>query len=203
MTTIIYKKDYSAPPIDKIEALRYAGVRGDAPEVEKMLDKCIIEAAPHISYKISYAYYSVFRDGKSLNLGFTDVCSEKLSAHLAECDGIILLAATLGVSFDRLIAKQSKTSPTKALLLDGLGTERIEALCDLFCREEEEKRAKSGETLTSRFSAGYGDLPLEMQKSIFKALDCEKNIGLTLGDSLLMSPQKSVTAIIGIKKVKK
>jgi hypothetical protein len=203
MTTIVYKKSYSTPPIDKIEALRYAGVRGDAPEISALLDECISEAMAHLSYKLCYAYYPISRDGGRLNLGFAEVCSDRLAAHLAECDGIILLAATLGVPFDRLIAKQSKTSPTKALLLDGLGTERIEALCDLFCREEEEKRAKSGETLTSRFSAGYGDLPLEMQKSIFKALDCEKNIGLTLGDSLLMSPQKSVTAIIGIKKVKK
>ena len=203
MTTIVYKKSYSTPPIDKIEALRYAGVRGDAPEISALLDECISEAMAHLSYKLCYAYYPVSRDGGRLNLGFAEVCSDRLAAHLEGCHGVILLAATIGISFDRLISKQSKTSPTKALLLDGLGAERIEALCDLFCREEAEVLAKSGETLTSRFSAGYGDLPLDLQKSIFAALDCKKNIGLTLNDSLLMSPQKSVTAIIGIKKVKK
>ena len=203
MTTIVYKKDYFAPSVGKREALRYAGVRGYAPEVAELLDECISEALPHLSYRLCYAYYPLTRVNFSLDMGFASVSSEKLSAHLSGCDSIILLAATLGVAFDRLVAKQSKISPTKALLLDGLGTERIEALCDLFCHEEEEKRAEAGETLTSRFSAGYGDLPLELQKSIFKALDCEKNIGLTLGESLLMSPHKSVTAIIGIKKVNK
>ena len=203
MTTIVYKKSYYAPPIDKIEALRYAGVRGDAPEISALLDECISEAAEHISYKLCYAYYPVSREGGRVDLSFAEVCSDRLAAHLDGCHGIILMAATLGASFDRLISKQSKISPTKALLLDGLGAERIEALCDLFCREEANARAKSGETLTNRFSAGYGDLPLDLQKSIFAALDCKKNIGLTLNDSLLMSPQKSVTAIIGIKKVEK
>ena len=203
MTTIVYKKSHSAPPIDKTLALRYAGVRGDAPEISALLDECISEATAHLSYKLCYAYYPVSREGGHLNLGFAEVCSDRLAAHLEGCHGVILLAATIGISFDRLVAKEIKVSPTKALLLDGLGAERIEALCDLFCREEAEARAKSGETLTSRWSAGYGDLPLDLQKSIFAALDCKKNIGLTLNDSLLMSPQKSVTAIIGIKKVEK
>lgn len=53
--------------------------------------------------------------------------------------------------------------------------------------------------LKPRFSAGYGDLPLEVQKDIFRVLDCPRKIGLTLNDSLLMSPTKSVTAIVGIE----
>ena len=203
MTTIVYKKSYFAPPIDRTEALRYAGVRGDAPEISALLDECISEAMAHLSYKLCYAYYPISRDGGRLGLGFAEVCSDRLAAHLDGCHGVILLAATIGISFDRLVAKEIKVSPTKALLLDGLGAERIEALCDLFCLEEAEVLAKSGETLTNRFSAGYGDLSLDLQKSIFAALDCKKNIGLTLNDSLLMSPQKSVTAIIGIKKVEK
>jgi 5-methyltetrahydrofolate--homocysteine methyltransferase len=31
-------------------------------------------------------------------------------------------------------------------------------------------------------------------------LDCNRKIGLTLNDSLLMSPSKSVTALIGVAK---
>ena len=48
-----------------------------------------------------------------------------------------------------------------------------------------------------RFSPGYGDLSLEVQKEIFSLLDCPRKIGVSLGDSLLMTPSKSVTAIIG------
>ena len=44
MTTTVYKKSYSAPPIDRREALRYAGVRGESAEAEAMLDECINDA---------------------------------------------------------------------------------------------------------------------------------------------------------------
>jgi 5-methyltetrahydrofolate--homocysteine methyltransferase len=59
-----------------------------------------------------------------------------------------------------------------------------------------------GESLRPRFSAGYGDLPLEYQKKIFDLLDPHTQIGLTLNDSYLMSPSKSVTALIGVEKIK-
>ena len=59
--------------------------------------------------------------------------------------------------------------------------------------------AKSGARLRPRFSPGYGDLPLEMQKDIFSLLGCPSNVGITLNESLIMSPSKSVTAIVGIE----
>ncbi len=82
--------------------------------------------------------------------------------------------------------------------MQAIGAERIESLCDMFCGELAETYAKDGMSLRPRFSPGYGDLPLEAQKSVFKALDCHRKIGLALNDSLLMSPSKSVTAIVGL-----
>ena len=54
-------------------------------------------------------------------------------------------------------------------------------------------------TTVPRFSAGYGDFSLEFQRNICDALDCQRKIGITLQESLIMLPTKSVTAIIGIK----
>ena len=54
--------------------------------------------------------------------------------------------------------------------------------------------------LRPRFSPGYGDLPLALQADVFWALDCTSKIGVSLSESLIMSPQKSVTAIIGISE---
>ena len=196
MTTTVYKKNYSAPPIDRREALRYAGVRGMSADAEALLDECISEVENILSYKLCYAEYPLTRVEKSLDFGFTKVESEKLAAHLSECDRIIIMVATVGIGLDRLSARYAKTSPAKALILQGLGAERIEALADLFCSELADGRL----TLTSRFSAGYGDLSLEFQREIFRVLDCQRSIGLTLNDSLVMSPTKSITAIIGIKK---
>jgi len=49
-----------------------------------------------------------------------------------------------------------------------------------------------------RFSPGYGDLSLENQKLFFKALELEK-MGMKLTESLMMFPEKSVTAIAGVE----
>jgi cobalamin-dependent methionine synthase I len=80
--------------------------------------------------------------------------------------------------------------------MQAIGAERIEALCDVVCAELKEIYGSVGD----RFSPGYGDFSLTAQRDIFTMLGCEKRIGLTLNDSLLMSPTKSVTAIIGLKK---
>lgn len=196
MTTIVYKKSYSAPPIDRREALRYAGARGDSDELSALLDRCIEESEGILSYSLCYAEFPLTRVENSLDFGFAEVRSEKLSAHLESCSRIIILAATVGIELDRLIAKYSRISPAKALLLQGLGAERIEALADNFCGD----LVADGLVITPRFSAGYGDLSLELQRDIFRVLDCQRKIGLTLNESLLMSPTKSITAIIGIKE---
>ena len=90
--------------------------------------------------------------------------------------------------------RYTSLSPAKALFFQAIGAERIESLCDTFCAELKE----NGLQLRPRFSPGYGDLPLDLQKDLFRVLDCSRKIGLTLNESLLMSPSKSVTAIIGI-----
>ena len=118
-----------------------------------------------------------------------------LSKNLKDCSSVIVFAATIGVEIDRLIAKYGRISPSKALVIQAIGAERIEALCDEFCSDiANEKKMR----LTPRFSPGYGDLPLNIQKNIFDVLDCSKRIGLTLNDSLIMSPSKSVTAFVGV-----
>ncbi|MBR5296236.1 MAG: Vitamin B12 dependent methionine synthase activation subunit, partial [Clostridia bacterium] len=99
----------------------------------------------------------------------------------------------IGIGLDRLIAKYSRISPSKAILFQGIGSERVEALCDTFCNTFKEKSKTF-----PRFSPGYGDLSLEVQKDVFSLLNCSKNTGIFLNDNLLMTPTKSVTAFMGI-----
>ncbi|MBP3731219.1 MAG: hypothetical protein J6I40_07110, partial [Mailhella sp.] len=50
----------------------------------------------------------------------------------------------------------------------------------------------------SRFSPGYGDFALEHQRDFARFLDMPRNAGISLSDTLLMTPSKSVTAVIGV-----
>ena len=186
------------PAPDRGEVLRYAGVReGDMATLD-LLEDCIREAEGVISPAVCYAEYPARTDGDMCELGFARVESHSLARNIAECDRMILFAATLGIGADRLIMRYSRTAPARAVMLDALLAERIEAVCDAFERE-----AAEGRSARPRFSAGYGDLPLEFQREIFRALSPERHIGLTLNASLLMSPSKSVTAILAFPKEEK
>ncbi len=184
--SVVLVKNYSKPPVNRREILRYAGCSEINDEISALLNECITEAAEALSYKVCYAIFD--KSSKSYSVA--------LDNNLQGCSRVILLAATIGLPLDRLIMKYSRVSPTKAILLQAFGAERIESLCDAFCKDI---KNELGVELKPRFSPGYGDLPIEIQRDIFRVLDCPRKIGLTLNESLLMSPTKSVTAIVGIK----
>ena len=190
----IFTKTYPAPPFDKCEILRYSGTKESNTQIEALMNECIEEVAGVLSYKVCYVQLPLDLRGGSVDLSFTKTDSEDLKKVLEGCHSVILFAATTGIETDRLITKYTRISPSKALMFQAIGTERIEKLCDEFCLFAE---AEYGHT-TMRFSAGYGDLPLEFQKEIFGVLDPARKIGVTLNNSLVMSPSKSVTAIVGI-----
>jgi cobalamin-dependent methionine synthase I len=111
------------------------------------------------------------------------------------------MAATLGIEADKLMQKYEILNMAKASITQSCGAACIEAYCNILQeRILEDVVASTGEKLylRPRFSAGYGDVPLEVQRDIFRALECTKRIGLTLTESLLMYPTKSVTAFIGL-----
>lgn len=195
----LFVKNFEAPPINEQEIFRYMRAEKSAVP-EKLLKECLNEALSRLSYKVCWREYSIERKNGELDLGFCQTRSLKLSKNLKCAEKIVLFAATIGIEADRMITAAGKLSPLKALVLDALCTERIESLCDLFNAEIKEQAAKAGENCFPRFSAGYGDLALCLQRDIITALDCTRKIGITLNDSLIMSPSKSVTGIIGIGK---
>lgn len=192
---MILQATYTEPPFCEKEILRYAGCRETTKELSQILQECIQEAKQVLSYKVCYCELSVSVTDDICDFEVFCTTSHTLARHLKTCKQAILFAATIGLGIDRLIAKYGRISPVKALLFQAIGAERIEALCDAFC---DDIRQQYPIGIKTRFSPGYGDLPLEIQKNIFAILDCERKIGLVLNDSLFMSPSKSVTAIIGI-----
>ena len=192
----ILTKTYSSPAFERSEILRYAGVRESTSEIEALLDECLKEAENIFTYKVCYGAFPLSISGDEVDLTFTKTISKNLAKCLENSHSVILFGATVGIELDRLIAKYSRISPSKALMFQAIGTERIESLCDEFCRD---MKKEYGFT-TPRFSPGYGDLSLEIQKDFFAVLDPFRKIGLTLNESLVMSPSKSVTAIIGLSE---
>lgn len=195
---MIHTEIFSLPPADRREILRYAGAKGQIPELAVLLEEVLAEAEPILTGKVCWQEYPIARQEGLLDLGFAKVRSASLERNLIGCDRLILFGATVGLPLDRLIARYGMVSPAKGLMLQAIGAERIEALCNVFCNKIRQEAACAGLRTAPRFSPGYGDLPLELQRDIFRVLDCSRRIGLTLNESLLMSPSKSVTAILGL-----
>ncbi|MBO7293121.1 MAG: Vitamin B12 dependent methionine synthase activation subunit [Clostridia bacterium] len=187
-------RTYLPPPADRAEILRYARSGGGDPTVELLLDEMLKEAEEVMTYRVAYREAAVTQGEEGVTVGGITVSSRSLRGALAGAGRALLLAATLGPGIDRLLLRYGRLSPARALLLQAIGAERVEALLDAFTREAEAEYGRLGR----RFSPGYGDLPLALQRELLPLLDSGRTLGLTLGASLLMSPTKSVTAIVGI-----
>lgn len=182
---------------DRKETLRYLGYAGvsGAQGMEELLCECERLLIPVLAPKAVYSAYPVTRgEGCSLDLGFARVESRSLCRNLEGCNDIVLFAATVGAGADRLIAKYNRISPARAVVLQAMGAAAVEQWCD----EVNARIVAEYGPARPRFSCGYGDLPLALQREIFPALQVTKHIGVTLTEGDLMMPTKSVTAIVGI-----
>ncbi len=193
--------------VNERELWRYSGYLGLNKENESLSDelktvlaqvKKDLEGA--FDYKVCYRRMPISWDEAGLPILPWKYNSLDLAKCIKDCDEMVVFAATIGLGIDRQIAKNQRVSPTKALLAQAYGAERIESLCDFFCEDIRKELRSENLFVTPRFSPGYGDLPLECQRDVFRLLDCSRQIGISLGESLLMTPSKSVTAIFGIKK---
>ena len=195
-------KEYPAPEVNRREILRYMQAKQGNSELEALIDRGLKLSLDKLSYKVCYTELPISERDGILDLGFATTGSRDLKKCLDGCNSIILFAATVGIELDRLILRYSRIEPSVALCLQAIGAERAEALCDAFCDDMKSIYASEGKALCPRFSAGYGDLPLSLQRDIIITLQAPQKIGVSLNQSLLMSPSKSVTAIVGIKGTK-
>lgn len=190
-------------PVNEKEVWRYAGYFGKginvSDELKEILRLVEGELADRLSLRVCFRRMPITWEEDMPIMPF-HCKSKNLASCIKDSDEVIIFAATVGIEADRYIARYQKLSPLRALVAQAYSAERIEALCDKFCKEIETELKEENLCTTKRFSPGYGDLPLETQTEIFKLLDCSRKIGVSLNDSLLMSPSKSVTAVFGVKK---
>lgn len=197
-----YFLDSQKVTITKKEVYRYLGYGKVFPsdEVSALIDKCVSEFNKSVNYKACYTRLNISVDeqNETIDFGFMQVKSHSLTINLRSCKSAYIFAATTGAMAERLIMKQNRLSALKGIVTDAVGSAAIEDFCDILNKMFESLSAKNGKFLRPRFSCGYGDFPLEFQPDILEFLDSSRKIGLNITDNLMMTPVKSVTAVIGI-----
>lgn len=199
-TVLTYEPVKEELLVKKSEIYRYLGYTKDAPKgegvdalVDEILQKVLDNSRPVVCYK-----RFPLKIEEEIDMGFVKIQSHDLSVNLENCQEVLVFAATIGLYTDIQIKRESILSPAKACVYQAVGAAVIEEVCDNFNEFIRRVELQNGRTIKPRYSAGYGDVSLSVQKDIFRVLDCAKTAGITLSDSLHMIPEKSVTAFIGI-----
>ena len=183
------------------EPLRYLGVRGEPgpallAELSAVADQLTRSVTPRYTWRVFPLSFP--EEGPALEGSGLTLTGTLAGRMLADCSQAVLLACTLGAGFESLLRAEQARSMARAAMLDACGSVWVEAGCD--AAEEEISARFPGLYRTDRFSPGYGDLPLVLQRDICALLDAQKRLGVQVTDCFLMNPSKSVTAVIGLSE---
>ena len=169
--------------------------------VKPLVDKAIRLGRQLVEPRGCYDYRKIqHREPHVIEVdGAFEIESEKVFARMAGCRGLYLVAVTLGSKLDRKVSQLSSSGEvTLAFLLNAYGAEAAEALMKRLDQVISERAKEQRMETTRRYSPGYGDWPLTAQRDLLKALQADR-IGIQLTEHCLMIPEKSVSAIIGIR----
>lgn len=137
--------------------------------------------------------------GDEIEIEGVRIRSRNLTRNLRGTAEVVLMAATIGLAPDRLYARyNAQHRLSDAAVVQAVGAALVEEWCDEVNQRIREEVLARGRFVRPRFSPGYGDFSLSFQTEFFRILAVQKTIGVTLTDSLLMVPSKSVTAVIGL-----
>ena len=184
------------------EVFRYLGYRGQAPDeaVRRAAEECLRELEPLLERREVHRTFPLEHAGEDLlAVEGMEIRSRALAKNLADCREVCLMAATIGFAPDRMAARSfAAGKASRAVIVQAAGAALIEAWCDQVNERIRQEALEKGLYPLPRFSPGYGDFGLEHQRELFRILQVSKSIGVTLTESLLMQPSKSVTALVGL-----
>lgn len=130
----------------------------------------------------------------------TTILGQSAKDLLKNSFAVIFMAVTIGSGLENLIGRHTKEKQFEnALVLDTIGSEAAEASANALNSYLLTLARQAKNTLTRRFSPGYGDLPLTFQNDMYRELSLDR-LKIVLDKKHILFPRKTVTAIIGVEK---
>ena len=112
---------------------------------------------------------------------------------------VVFLCGTLGSEFDMWQRRLSATSAADALFSQRIGLRAVEQVMDELEAAARTEVEAEGKRLQPRWSPGYGGRPLSLSREIISRLNATKTLGVSVTESDLLVPSKSVTAVCEIE----
>lgn len=190
-----------AVTVNRDEVLRYLGYRRQEADdaVAELADTCLEElkrcaAAKYISRTFAMGHPRGLRLLRRRG---------RPQRHVGQSPGRVprghRFRGNTGAPVDRLIHRYSQTTMSRAGC-DGraAATAMLEAYCDEWMGELGREARERGLYLRAQFGPGYGDFSIAHQADMLALLDCGRRIGLTMTDSYMLTPTKSLTCLLGL-----
>lgn len=191
---------------DRKEILRYLGYRYDQnpdQSMEQSITQKIAEMQKVVQPRMIYRRFPLlWRTENTIEIADIVITSENLARNLKDCVSVYCMAATLGIGVDRLLTRAAAVRMSDAVIYQAIAAATIEEFCDEINEKIRREAEEQGLYCRPRFSPGYGDFSIRYQPDFARLLDAPRKIGLTVTDSCLLVPIKSVTAIIGLSKTR-
>lgn len=188
--------------LDRAEAFRYMGYKGGEikESILKITEECEMSVLDAVKPRLVYKVFDVGFSEKGVEIMGTPLIfrGSDIREHLSECSRCVLMCVTLSADVDKLIRSYEAEGMEKALIADALASAAVEQVCNK--AEALIQSALGNYSYTWRFSPGYGDFPLDIQKEFISVTESDRKIGLTVTENLILIPRKSVTAVMGISE---
>ncbi len=170
--------------------------------VKKIVDECFQEAESLISPRGTYIIRKIKSKNSLIELENTGLTlkGESMKKLLRDSFAVILIAVTIGPGIDEKIREETEAGRIeRALIFDVIGSEAVEAVANALNHLLDTQARHIRAFLTMRFSPGYGDLPLDFQKELYRELKLDE-LGIQINEKNLLYPQKTITAVIGVER---
>lgn len=203
----LVRRDLDVRSVERGEVLRYLGYAGQelTPELDARIDDvvaaCLAACRPQGVTRV----FDVSGRGESggapvIRLRGTalELVGHSIAEHLDGALAVGVLAVTVGMGVEAELRRLSLTDRVAQVIFDAAGTAAVERAADAAEAAIVAEAHERGLFCAARFSPGYGDLPLATQPVLLDALDAGRLLGIRLSPALLMSPTKSVTAVVGL-----
>lgn len=187
------------------EAVRYLGYGKTAVDEKTllMIQESFEELETISEPKSVYRIFELLSpDEQELQICNLRIKSKSLQKNLKSCEQVVLFGATIGTAVDRQIRTYEITDMARAVVMQACAAATLEEYCDELQEQIAQELAEENVYLRPRFSPGYGDFSILHQKEILNMLEAPKKIGLAMTEGYMLTPTKSVTALIGVSKTK-
>ena len=166
-------------------------------KVLEKLESALSSTKPLLEPKACYKDYNNLKTTEtSTTLSDFTIQSKNIANLLKNSSRATLFATTIGPKLGSKINQLSGDDILSASLFDLIGSTAVEKLTSQVNHLITTRAATENHTTTPRFSCGYGDWQITDQPKILDAL-AASDIGISANQSCMMSPEKSVTAILG------